>query len=215
LLKSEDRVSKFISHLKNSAYEYDDDDLSNAKTRKDLGNPPGKREDPIGDQLNWELFLTALDKDQVEDIIIVSADQDFFFESNGFFQLNAILYNDIMQKDEKMNIYCYNTLTDGLKKFNELKEVKSLPSPAELRAIKEEEIKSFATQSRPFEYAPTGSLYAERPLMYYAGSQSWYQPPGMICPICKTNSLGTHPVTVDGKTQMVYSCANCGHMPGM
>ncbi|HMO81526.1 MAG TPA: PIN domain-containing protein [Pyrinomonadaceae bacterium] len=34
--------------------------FSNARVRRDVGNPPGKRTDPLGDEINWELLLARV-----------------------------------------------------------------------------------------------------------------------------------------------------------
>jgi hypothetical protein len=51
-----DEISKIINKISNDVDEPEKKILKRAKKRRDLGNPPGKKEDPIGDQLNWELF---------------------------------------------------------------------------------------------------------------------------------------------------------------
>ncbi len=49
--------------------------LNLARVRKERGNPPGKKEDYIGDELVWEILLTYCTKD---DISIISVDGDWF-----------------------------------------------------------------------------------------------------------------------------------------
>ena len=50
-----------------------------ARLRKDIGDPPGKA-DSLGDQINWELLMQAIDNG--EDLHVISQDGDFFSKLN-------------------------------------------------------------------------------------------------------------------------------------
>ena len=56
-----------------------DDLIAKARLRRDLGNPPGKK-DSLGDQLNWECLLSAVGD---HDIHIISKDGDFAFKADS------------------------------------------------------------------------------------------------------------------------------------
>ncbi len=50
------------------------EDVESARLRRELGNPPGKK-DSLGDQINWEILLRACNDEQ--DLHLVSRDGDF------------------------------------------------------------------------------------------------------------------------------------------
>lgn len=51
-----------------------DEDIKEAMRRRDLGDPPGKK-DSLGDQINWEILLRAVEEGQA--LYVVSQDGDF------------------------------------------------------------------------------------------------------------------------------------------
>lgn len=54
---STDDVSQRLAPLLESATEPTEEQLRLARIRKELGNPPGKQSDPLGDQVSWEQLL--------------------------------------------------------------------------------------------------------------------------------------------------------------
>lgn len=48
--KSEDRVSAILKEIFSNAVEPSEKELSNARKRKELGNPPGKKGGLVGDR---------------------------------------------------------------------------------------------------------------------------------------------------------------------
>jgi len=56
--QSEDEVSKGLSTIFSRAVLHEPEELERARQRKELGNPPGKKAGPLGDQLNWEQLLS-------------------------------------------------------------------------------------------------------------------------------------------------------------
>lgn len=56
--QSRDAVSKALTVIFSLAVAPDENELSRAKERKLLGNPPGKNTDPLGDQVSWEQILS-------------------------------------------------------------------------------------------------------------------------------------------------------------
>lgn len=55
---SEDEVSKALIPIFDKAVAHSPKELQKARNRKEIGNPPGKKGDPLGDQLTWEQILT-------------------------------------------------------------------------------------------------------------------------------------------------------------
>jgi predicted nucleic acid-binding protein len=70
------RADKVIEDLLASAnvLRRKNDDVSLARLRRELGNPPGKKE-TLGDQINWEILLRGCPNGQ--DLHLVSRDGDF------------------------------------------------------------------------------------------------------------------------------------------
>lgn len=130
---SGDYVSKELSKLYENAYKPNIQELNSARFRKEVGNPPGKRIDPLGDQLSWEMLLNHLNG--VVRLWIISSDRDYFTEYKESFYLNPILASNISEKNPEVEVKVYNKLSEALKDFN--KEVKdfTLPDNLELDSI--------------------------------------------------------------------------------
>ena len=55
--QSKDEVSKVLAGLFSQAVAPNEGELQRARARKERGNPPGKKSDPLGDELSWEQGL--------------------------------------------------------------------------------------------------------------------------------------------------------------
>ncbi len=94
-----------------------DDLILKAKTRYDLGKPPGKNKS-YGDALNWETLLRNLDN--YEDLYFVSEDKDYYSELNPT-TFNNYLLNEWNQK-KNSNIYSFKRMSEFFKaKFPDIK----------------------------------------------------------------------------------------------
>lgn len=104
--------------------------INRARLRRELGNPPGKR-DSLGDQINWEIILENVPTDT--DLHIVSRDADF---KGGVVedQANFFLRGEWNVK-KKGNLFLYQGLAEFTKShFTDIK----VPSDAiKAAAIKE------------------------------------------------------------------------------
>ena len=105
-------ADKIVTNLFHNALFHDTTDelLQIAKTRFDLGKPPGKNKS-YGDALNWETLLNKCNKG--EDIYFISDDKDYFSE------LNTQLFNGYL-KDEwntkkKSDIYFFKRISEFFK----------------------------------------------------------------------------------------------------
>lgn len=86
-----------------------------AKTRFDLGNPPGKG-NSYGDALNWECLLSEVNSE----LHLISGDNDFTSNLDRR-EFNSFLKNEWKSK-KNYNIYFYKTISDFFKdKFPEIK----------------------------------------------------------------------------------------------
>ena len=91
--------------------------LEAARTRVELGNPPGKN-NSVGDAVNWEILLAAVPKKQ--DLVFVSDDRDYIspLDDSGF---NPFLLTEWSQT-RKSQIHFYRRLSALLKdKFPDIK----------------------------------------------------------------------------------------------
>lgn len=98
------KADDIISQLFKLAVKIDCDDplIQKARTRYDLGNPPGK-DGSLGDALNWEALLKAVhDK---ADLHFISDDKDFCSALNED-AFNGFLYEEWCEtKDSKLMFY--------------------------------------------------------------------------------------------------------------
>jgi hypothetical protein len=140
IMKSTDNVSIELDKLFKLAKPPSEIEIKSARIRKELGNPPGKSNDPLGDQLSWEQFLTIYDN---QEVWILTDDKDFFSEYKRCSYLNPFLYNELKNKiiNDSPQIYSFTSLADGIKDFCNKTgcQMESLPSDEEMREIKIEE----------------------------------------------------------------------------
>ena len=70
------KADEVVQHIveKSKYLEITDDILNKEKRRKELGNPPGKK-NSLGDQINWEILL--VNDNQLNDLYLISADGEF------------------------------------------------------------------------------------------------------------------------------------------
>lgn len=142
IMKSEDAASISLAKLFEAATQPTDDNKLKAKNRKEVGNPPGKATDPVGDELSWEQLLETYNGESP--LWIVSADNDYSSSVNKKRFLNAFLFNEIKQKIGKEPIiHVFDSLAEGIEHFSENKPepVANLPSKEELKEIALSEVK--------------------------------------------------------------------------
>lgn len=109
-----DRVSKALEVLFATPIAPTDDQLNRARTRKERGNPPGKRQDPLGDQINWEVFLDSLN--EAREVWIVTKDRDFVYERGGRLLLDPLLARELQNRGVD-KVHCFNALSDALEHY--------------------------------------------------------------------------------------------------
>lgn len=172
IMHSVDPVSSTFNLLFQGALEASEHEIKAARFRRELGNPPGKYDDPLGDQISWEQFLNC--SSGSEHIWIITADLDYFTDckaySNKKIYLNPFLHNELVKVNTATanpSIYCFKTLAEGLKHFNQYssEKINKLPTEEELKAIAEEELSDSTFQ-----------IYEQGELKYM------YLPPGFTSP---------------------------------
>lgn len=90
---NEDLATTMLGPLFKQAAEPTDEQMVRARDRRERGNPPGKRSDPLGDQITWEQFVDAA-KGQPK-IWIVTRDTDFYFSVGKQMLINPMLGADL------------------------------------------------------------------------------------------------------------------------
>ena len=80
-----------------------EEEQNKATILKKFGNPPGKKNDPIGDELSW---IQLLNKVQPHDkLIIVTNDRDYASIFNNKSFLNSKLHSDLEKKNIQYYVY--------------------------------------------------------------------------------------------------------------
>lgn len=134
-----DTISKklneiFANKIKPKAVE-----IKKAKRRKLLGNPPGKKQDPIGDELSWEQLLSYGKVKNDDSIVLVTSDGDFIEESIN--DKKKIYLNSYLKKEiDTLNIKIipFKDLEFALEYMKENQVSEITITPAELEKIAEE-----------------------------------------------------------------------------
>lgn len=133
--RSEDEVSKTINKIFDKPIDYSNNEFLSAKIRKERGNPPGKTNDPLGDEIIWEQLLSVISSYQ--ELYIISNDYDYLATYEKKSYLNPILFEDLKIKANKLKVYCFHTLSDALIFINKNSPngIEDLPSEKELETI--------------------------------------------------------------------------------
>lgn len=143
---STDPVSIQLEKIFSNSGKPTEAQLTRARLRKELGNPPGKRSDPLGDQISWEQFLDQCKKDQ--SVWIITRDGDFFDVLIDELRLKPTLEADLRKKiGAQGKIYLFDDLLTGLESFkaDSGKRINNLPSKAEIKKIHEEQTDNLRT----------------------------------------------------------------------
>jgi predicted nucleic acid-binding protein len=148
IMCSADKVSQTFRLLFEGALEASEVEIEAERHRKEIGNPPGKANDPLGDQISWEQFLNC--STSSEKIWIITKDSDYYTVFKNKRYLNPFLYNELVVANiGNPSIFCFESLAEGLKHFNEnsSEKIKELPTEEELKTITEEELSDLATRT--------------------------------------------------------------------
>lgn len=132
-----DPISESLQSILESARPHNEEQLTKARLRKELGNPPGKRNDPLGDQLAWEQLRSTVKDD--EDIWIVSRDGDYLVGFDNQITLNPFLYEEFA-KQRRGKVYTFQDLASALQHYKTYADSKlDLPSQEELDLARKEQ----------------------------------------------------------------------------
>lgn len=113
---STDPVSKILNPIFINAIQENEHEISRARRRKELGNPPGKRSDVLGDQIIWEQLLTYLNSHKNSEVWIISRDSDYYTFYEGTKFLNPLLREEL-EHVEVGEIHLYDNLFKAMEEF--------------------------------------------------------------------------------------------------
>lgn len=147
---SEDEVSKALSPIFVNAVPHSPEELQRARDRRELGNPPGKITNPIGDQLTWEQILTHFKGKKR--LWIISRDSDYGTVYGGKGFLNRFLYDELCSIASEPEVYLFEDMVEGIEHFVDTTGVKAEKrlTPEEVEEIEKEE-KSLPSLSKSNE----------------------------------------------------------------
>jgi len=152
---SKDELSSVLSKIFSSAHPHTNDELERARARKERGNPPGKGS-KLGDELTWEQLLSHYKGESK--LWIITKDSDYCTTSGSKAIPNAFLHNELLQRNSKIEVFCYNDLAEGIEHFTETTGYnREMQIPAEeLKEIKKEQesLPPLGWMTRSFDLPP-------------------------------------------------------------
>ena len=116
--RSEDEVSQRLEKLFDKAHMPLPEQMNRARDRKERGNPPGKPEDPLGDQITWEIFLEHCRGRK--QLWIITEDHDYFTQHDKRKLLNSLLHRDLIRAcGKEVEIRLFADLDRGIIDFSQ------------------------------------------------------------------------------------------------
>lgn len=134
---SKDNVSLKLKSIFQNILVASSEEKKLARIRKEIGNPPGKKEDTLGDQITWEQLLNKIPK--INEIWIITNDFDFYTKYKKSCYLNPFLFRELLNKKAEIKINIFENLSDGLKHFFKFNKIHSKISEADFKKVIEEE----------------------------------------------------------------------------
>ena len=131
--RSEDDVSLALASVFCHAVDPTEDEVHRASERKQRGNPPGKKNDPLGDEITWEQFVAH--NFGRPKLWVISKDSDFLTTFGDSCFLNPVLFAELESAcGDVAEINCFNNLVAGIRHFVDSTGIGrgSIPAPEEL-----------------------------------------------------------------------------------
>jgi len=169
--KGKDAVSQILGKVFVNSVTPIAAEIERARFRKEIGNPPGKQNDPLGDQISWEQLLSKYDGNSP--LWIISSDNDFstLIDKKRF--LNAFLYDELCEATGKeVSVHVFESIAEGIKHYsdNRVEPVGKLPSEDDLRRITNEETLQKVSVAR-------SSVFPEPIACFKCGKQAGFNRP--------------------------------------
>jgi len=116
--QSTDEVSMALGPIFEKAIPHSALELQKAQERRERGMPPGKRSNPIGDELHWEQILGQLaGRQKPQKLWIITKDNDYgtMFAGKGF--LNQSLYEELVSVSSGAEAFLFDDIANGIKDY--------------------------------------------------------------------------------------------------
>lgn len=111
---STDHTSRSLMRLFAARVQPAVEELSRARFRKELGNPPGKSGDRLRDQITWEQFLSRASG--YSKFWIITRDGDYAQELQGkILVLNPVLHRELRIINPNIEVRYSSKLSEGIK----------------------------------------------------------------------------------------------------
>jgi PIN domain len=178
-----DAVTMALQPIFERAVDANGHQMDRASLRKKRGNPPGKKDDPLGDQITWEQLLDEYIR--TEEWWIISDDNDFFCDFRpqkpGQRELNPILRDDLTAKGANHgSVHCFNGLQVALEHFIKVSGRKDVEVPAAHDVLTTPSGVAIPGGTGPT--GPTGPIGPIAWLTTASGTGPWIR--DAFCPIC-------------------------------
>lgn len=134
--RSEDEVSKALEPIFSRMHRHSSEELQRARDRRELGNPPGKSTNAIGDQLTWEQILTHFKGKKRLWVISRDGDYGTFHNEKGY--LNRFLCDELCAVSPGAQAFLFKDTIEGIDHFVKNTGVKA---DSRLTAEEKQEIK--------------------------------------------------------------------------
>ncbi len=182
ILNGDDDVSLAIKPIFEKAVSETPEQLNRARLRKEKGQPPGKRTDPLGDQISWEQLLDAAKRKGT--IWLVTRDRDYTATIGEEVYLDPSLRREVSTVDGVSEVKCFDNLADFFTEFRKAGVVNEdqLPPQETVNAAKEEVVQQK-------ELASALNARRMRDLQIALENRDLGWPP-----ICKKSPTGKHQV---------------------
>jgi hypothetical protein len=138
--RSEDEVSKALAVLFHRPVEATQEEVQAGRLRRETGRAPGKKADPLGDQISWEQILRRI-KDCPR-LWITSRDRDYCEKHADRTFLNAAMYQELKRLNPGIEVRCFSEMERGLRDFisaSVMPSPKLLPNEEAEKINKEQE----------------------------------------------------------------------------
>ena len=123
----QDPISIELSRVFHNPINHDQTIYKKAIERRKLGNPPGKKKNCIGDEINWEIIKSICRGGN--EVFIISKDSDFWIKKNGSVFLHPLLQHECDK--EEISIKVFNDLILAYREYNS-RATEALVEPADL-----------------------------------------------------------------------------------
>mgnify|MGYP001213158371 CR=1 FL=1 len=172
--RSEDDVSVKLTDIFSNAKKPTQQQLRNARIRKERGNPPGKRSDPLGDEVTWEQLLSVIKGKKR--LWIISRDNDYGTKFDKSDHLNSFLLSELRSIQKDIEVFLFRDTTEALAHF---KQKTKIVAEEELTETEVKEIAHEERSLQPIELSRLNSILSDFDLLSDAPANALQLTPGL------------------------------------